>query len=140
MSNTVTGTVYSIGQTQQISDKFSKREIAVTTSETYPQTILFQFSNDKCSLLDNVRIGDNVTISYNLRGRIWTDKNGVEKIFNTIDGWNIILTSLTGNNVQAPHVANTPAPNQSFQQREQSTLTQKTEAAPVQIGDDGLPF
>ena len=138
MSNTVTGTVYSIGQTQQISDKFSKREIAITTAETYPQTILFQFSNDKCSLLDNVRIGDNVTISYNLRGRIWRGNDGVEKIFNTIDGWNIILTSLTG--VQPPQATNTPATNQSFQQREQSTLTQKTEPDFVQIGNDGLPF
>jgi hypothetical protein len=138
MSNTVTGTVYLIGQTQQISDKFSKREIAITTAETYPQTILFQFSNDKCALLDNVRNGDTVTISYNLRGRTWTGKDGIEKIFNTIDGWNIVLTSLTG--VQAPQATNTPAPNQSFQQREQSTLTQKDAAAPVQIGNDGLPF
>ena len=152
MSNTVTGTVYSIGQTQQISDKFSKREIAITTKDQYPQTVLFQFSNDKCFLLDNIRLADNVTISYNLRGRVWRDKNGVEKIFNTIEGWNIYLTS---NHVtQAPqspaptqslpnHVTQatqSTAQTQSFQQREQSTLTQKTEAAPVQIGDDGLPF
>jgi len=140
MSNTVTGTVYSIGQTQQISDKFSKREIAITTAETYPQTILFQFSNDKCSLLDNVRIGDTVTISYNLRGRIWRGNDGVEKIFNTIDGWNIVLTSTTGNNVQPPQATNQPVQTQSFQQREQSTLTQKNEPDFVQIGNDGLPF
>jgi hypothetical protein len=131
MSNTITGTVYTIGQTQQISDKFSKREIAITTAETYPQTILFQFSNDKCNLLDNVGIGENVTISYNLRGRTWTGKDGVEKIFNTIDGWNIVLTSL-----DRPQ-------QQPYAQREQSTMAQKTDsntAAPVQIGEDGLPF
>ena len=131
MSNTITGTVYTIGQTQQISDKFSKREIAITTAETYPQTILFQFSNDKCNLLDNGGIGENVTISYNLRGRTWTGKDGVEKIFNTIDGWNIVLTSL-----DRPQ-------QQPYAQREQSTMAQKTDSnttAPVQIGEDGLPF
>jgi hypothetical protein len=131
-TNTITGTVYTVGQTIQISDKFSKREISITTADQYPQTILFQFSNDKCSLLDNINAGDNVTISYNLRGRTWTDKNGVEKIFNTIDGWNIVLTS--------NHVTQGPNAIQSFQQREQATLTQKDAAAPVQIGNDGLPF
>lgn len=124
-----------VGQTQQISDKFSKREIAITTADQYPQTVLLQFSNDKCTLLDNVRVGDNVTISYNLRGRIWTDKNGVEKIFNTIDGWNIHLT--TNHVTQAPQ---SPAPTQSFQQREQQSLTQKDTPDFVQIGSDGLPF
>jgi hypothetical protein len=134
-TNTITGTVYMVGQTQQISDKFSKREIAITTADQYPQTVLLQFSNDKCTLLDNVRVGDNVTISYNLRGRIWTDKNGVEKIFNTIDGWNIHLT--TNHVTQAPQ---SPAPTQSFQQREQQSLTQKDTPDFVQIGSDGLPF
>jgi hypothetical protein len=67
-----------------------------------------------------------------MRGRTWTDKSGVEKIFNTIDGWNIVLTS--------NHVTQGPTAIQSFQQREQATLTQKDAAAPVQIGDDGLPF
>jgi hypothetical protein len=134
-TNTITGTVYMVGQTQQISDKFSKREIAVTTADQYPQTVLLQFSNDKCALLDNVRVGDNVTISYNLRGRIWTDKNGVEKIFNTIDGWNIHLT--TNHVTQAPQ---SPTPTQSFQQREQQSLTQKDTPDFVQIGNDGLPF
>ncbi len=135
MSNTITGTVYMVGQTQQISDKFSKREIAITTADQYPQTVLLQFSNDKCALLDNVRVGDNVTISYNLRGRIWRGNDGVEKIFNTIDGWNIHLT--TNHVTQAPQ---SPAPTQSFQQREQQSLTQKDTPDFVQIGNDGLPF
>jgi single-strand DNA-binding protein len=138
MSNTITGTVYSIGKTQQISDKFSKREIAITTADTYPQTILFQFSNDKCNLLDNVRVGESVTINYNLRGRIWRGNDGVEKIFNTIDGWNIVLAS---NAVTAPQIASQPAPQQqSFQQREQQEMTVKNQAAPIQLNDDGLPF
>lgn len=133
-TNTITGKVYSVGQTNQISDKFSKREIAVTTNDTYPQTILFQFSNDKCALLDNVKIGDNVTINYNLRGRTWRDNNGIEKIFNTVEGWSIVLAN------PYPPQPITPQPQQSFQQREQNEMTVKTQSAPVQIGEDGLPF
>lgn len=130
--NTITGIVYKKGATQQISDKFSKREIAIKTNDTYPQTILLQFSNDKCALLDNINIGDSVSINYNLRGRTWTGNDGIEKIFNTIDGWAISLSS----NQQAQ----TPSQPQSFQQREQQSMATKTDASPVQLGNDGLPF
>ena len=132
-TNTITGTVYKIGQTNHVSDKFSKREIAIKTDDTYPQTILIQFSNDKCALLDNVNIGNNVSINYNLRGRTWTGNDGIEKVFNTIDGWAISLTNQGA----------TPQPiqsNQSFQQREQQSIVTKTDASNVQLGDDGLPF
>lgn len=130
--NTIKGTVYKVGQTNQVSDKFSKREIAIQTlGEMYPQTLLIQFSNDKCALLDNIRLGDVVSINYNLRGRTWTGNDGIEKIFNTIDGWSIVLASNEPQPIQ---------PNQSFQQREQQSITTKTEPSNVQLGDDGLPF
>lgn len=132
--NTIKGIVYTIGQTQQVSDKFSKREIAIKTTDQYPQTILMQFSNDKCALLDNIRQGDSVSINYNLRGRTWIGKDGVEKIFNTIEGWSIVLAS---NETQTPNQHSSQAP---FQQREQQSITQKQNPDFVQIGEDGLPF
>lgn len=134
--NTITGTVYKIGQTNQVSDKFSKREIAIKTDDTYPQTISFQFSNDKCPLLDNVRIGEKVSINYNLRGRTWTGNDGIEKIFNTIEGWAISLA----NQNATPQPIQPQQSNQSFQQREQQTMVTKTDASNVQLNDDGLPF
>ncbi len=141
-TNTITGTVYKIGQTNQVSDKFSKREIVInTTGEMYPQTILIQFSNDKCALLDNVKIGDNVSINYNLRGRKWSGNDGIEKVFNTIDGWAIALASPNqSTSPNEPQSSQQFYPNQSFQQREQQAMATKTDASPVQLGDDGLPF
>ena len=43
-----------INPTQQVSEKFSKREFVVTDSSNgnYPQDILFQATQDKCPLLD----------------------------------------------------------------------------------------
>jgi hypothetical protein len=134
-TNTITGIVYKIGQTNQVSDKFSKREIAIKTNDNYPQTILIQFSNDKCALLDNLNVGDNVSINYNLRGRTWTGNDGIEKIFNTIDGWAITLAS---NNQSTP--PQSIQPNQSFQQREQQAIHTKNDASAVQLDNDGLPF
>ncbi|MFN5149888.1 MAG: DUF3127 domain-containing protein [Flavobacteriia bacterium] len=86
----LTGTVKVVNSTVQVSEKFSKREFVVTdTSSMYPQDILFQATQDKCSLLDAVQTGEQVEVSFNLRGREWTSPQGEVKYFNTLEAWRI---------------------------------------------------
>ena len=85
----VKGKVKLVNATQVVSDKFSKRTLVVVTSDTYPQEIEVQFTQDKCSLLDGLSVGAEVTIGVNLRGRMWTNPRGEDKYFNTIEGWKI---------------------------------------------------
>ena len=85
-----TGTIKVIQDTQRISDKFQKREFVVTdTTSMYPQDILFQATQDKCTLLDSFQANDYVEVSFNLRGREWTSPQGEVKFFNTIEAWRI---------------------------------------------------
>lgn len=85
------GVIKTIRQTQQVSDKFSKREFVVIDSsdEKYPQDILFELKQDKTSLLDNVMEGQDVEVSFNLRGREWTSPQGDVKYFNTLNAFKI---------------------------------------------------
>lgn len=86
----LTGTVKVVNSTVQVSEKFSKREFVVTdTSSMYPQDIMFQATQDKCSLLDAVQPGEQVEVSFNLRGREWTSPQGEVKYFNTLEAWRI---------------------------------------------------
>jgi len=86
----LTGKVKLIGETQTFGERgFRKRELVLTTSEEYPQMILIEFIQDKCDLLDNYTIGQDVNISINIRGREWIDPEGVCKYFNSIQGWRI---------------------------------------------------
>ena len=85
----ITGKIKMISTTQEVSASFKKRDVVVTTNDQYPQDILIQFVQDKCSVLDGYNLGENVTIGINLRGREWTDPQGLVKYFNTIQGWNI---------------------------------------------------
>lgn len=71
------------------SSGFKKRDLVVTTDEQHPQHILVQFVQDKCDVLNNYSIGDNVKVGINLRGREWTNPEGVTVYFNTIQGWKI---------------------------------------------------
>ena len=63
---------------------FKKRLVVVETSEQYAQKVPIDFVQDKCSVLDNYKIGDNVTVSTNIRGN---EYNG--KYYVSLNGWKI---------------------------------------------------
>ena len=88
----VIGKIRSLTDDIQVSDSFKKRELVVTTSEQYEQNILIEFQQDKCEYLDDYKVGDNVKVHINLKGRIWTNPQGEEKCFNQISGWRIEKT------------------------------------------------
>ena len=101
----IIGTIKKVFATQTISDKFKKREFVLTTdgSTPYPQHVSFQVTGDKCEKLNSYSTGDEVTVSFNLRGREWYGPNGV-KYFNTLEAWKITGVSqfvAPAKNVQA---------------------------------------
>lgn len=97
------GVVYKVGNLEVISEKFSKRELVLTDgAEQYPQFISFTFVKDKCALLDSVGSGQEVEVSFSLKGREWTSPQGDVKFFNTVEGFAI---SSIGNPAFAPGVA-----------------------------------
>ena len=86
------GTIKFIGQTEQVSQTFQKRDVVIMTEESsqYPQPILVQFTQAKCDELNTYQVGQQATISVNLRGKEYQDKQtGQTKYFNTIQGWRI---------------------------------------------------
>ena len=86
----LTGTLKLKNQEQQVSEKFKKREFVVTdNSSQYPQHVSFQLTQDKCSLLDPCKVGDEVKVYFNLRGREWTNPQGEVKFFNSLEAWKI---------------------------------------------------
>jgi len=91
---TLKGELKVINDTRQVSDKFKLREFVLTdASGQYPQTIQFQASQDKTELLDSFKVGQQVEVFFNLRGREWTNADGIVKVFNTLDAWKINLLS-----------------------------------------------
>jgi len=90
MSYKLTGVIKVLHPTVQVSDKFSKREFVVTdTSSMYPQDIQFQATQDKCSMLDGLNVGQQVEVSFNIRGKEWVNPQGEAKYFNSLEAWRI---------------------------------------------------
>lgn len=115
------GKIKILNGTQVLGDNgFRKREAVITTEEQYPQHILIEFIQDKCDLLDNFVVGQEVKIALNLRGREWINPEGVAKYFNSIQGWRIELVN-----------SEQPTPQ---------TQTQQEPVSFIDEADNDLPF
>lgn len=108
----VIGKVKLIGDVQTFgANGFQKRELVVTTDDQYPQMIMIEFVQDKCDLLNNYSVGQDVKVAINLRGREWINPQGEAKYFNSIQGWRIEnLSQAAGSGSNLPPVEQfTPA-------------------------------
>lgn len=83
------GKIKKVFETQEITPSFKKREFVITTSETYPQDILLEFTKDKCDVLNAYPVGQEVEVHLNIRGREWINPQGEAKYFNTLQAWKI---------------------------------------------------
>ena len=123
----ITGKVHEVGPVQQISDTFRKRDLVIQYAENpqFVEYIKFEATQDRVNIFDNLNPGDEVAVSFNLRGRPWTNKEGVTSYFNSLVAWRVNKAA-TDSAAQAQY--NTPA-----------------DAPPVDISsnsndDDDLPF
>jgi hypothetical protein len=90
--------IIEITDTQQITDTFRKREFVVEFAENpqYPEFIKFEMIQDKCDLLNNFQVGQEVEVHFNLKGRKWTDPQGQVKYFNSLQAWRVLDANAAG--------------------------------------------
>ena len=87
----ISGKLVEIFEIVKIKETFQKREFVLeyVTNPKYPELIKFEMVQDKCALLDDCRVGQDVTVEFDLRGRKWTDPQGAVKYFNTLQAWRL---------------------------------------------------
>jgi single-strand DNA-binding protein len=101
MAYDLTGKIKLIQDAQTFGSGFTKREMVVVVEDgKYPQEINLEFVQDKVSLLDTVSVGQEVTVTFDIRGR---EYNG--RYFNNLQGWKIVA----GEGAAAPVAAAAPA-------------------------------
>ena len=85
------GTLAVIGDTQQVKETFQKRAFVVSVMDgNYEQLIECQVTKDKCRELDGYKVGDQVRVLFNLRGRKWHNPTkGIDQYFTTLEAWKL---------------------------------------------------
>lgn len=118
MANQISGRVIRVGVTQNIPTKsgvsFVKRELVIDATpfdrytgerskfENFPS---IQFTGERAKLLDNVAVGQVVTVDFGLNGRPYQRDNGVVDYFTDVVGFRVAVKA-----EQQPQAAPAPAP------------------------------
>ena len=92
MNFEINGKVIVKDDTQQISDRFKKREFVIEVeNERYSEWndfIKFQLTQDRCDLLEPISLNEEIKVSFNIRGRKW-EKDGKVNYFSNLEAWRI---------------------------------------------------
>ena len=121
MSLQITGKLIVINPTQQVSEKFKKREFVMETYEdvngqTYTNFAKMQAVQAKCDVLDKYKVGDMVTVHFNIKGNKW-EKDGKVNYISNLDMWKIEAASgsVAPPPQQSAPVQSAPPPNNDNQ-------------------------
>ncbi|MCY7360613.1 MAG: DUF3127 domain-containing protein [Ignavibacteria bacterium] len=87
----IQGKLIEIYEGKQITDKFKKREFVIEYAENaqYPQFIKFELTQANCDIIDEYKKGDFIDVHFDLRGKPWTNKEGVTSYFTSLGAWKI---------------------------------------------------
>ncbi|MBT28696.1 MAG: hypothetical protein CMO01_03465 [Thalassobius sp.] len=107
MSFEVKGKLVEIYDENQVTDKFKKREFVLEVQDgMYSEFVKMQLLQDKCDLVNAFNVGDEVNVSFNLKGRPYT-RDGKTTYFTNLDAWRInpvnqVETESPSNSSSAP--------------------------------------
>lgn len=91
MNMQIQGKIHAAFDADQVTERFRKREFVLELDgeSRYPQYVMFQFTGDRCEMLDGYAKGDEVKVEFSLRGREWTSPKGEVRYFNSLETWSI---------------------------------------------------
>lgn len=124
---TISGSIKVIGNVQDVSASFRKRELVITEpSGQRPQHIPIEFTQDRVTLLDSFRPGEEVTVTAFVNGREWTGRDNVTKYF----------LSLSGNRIERAGASAPPPASGGYSAPPPPSIADMPPAG----DDDDLPF
>jgi hypothetical protein len=144
--NIKSGVVLAVGQPQQIASQrsgktFTKRTLYLDCTpydgitgerSQYENKLLFEFMESKTSLLDNIKPGQVVTVSFDLQGSEITDQTGQTKHFIHVRPFGIEVRQTQQPQAPQQQYASQPIPQYQPQPQAQQF--------PSQQADSDMPF
>ena len=87
---TLKGSIVEIYDEQILKNDFKKREFILkhAPNPDYPEFFKIEVVKDKTILLDKYKVGDEVEVDINLKGKKW-QKGNQSGYFNSIQAWRI---------------------------------------------------
>jgi hypothetical protein len=140
MNLEITGKLLVKYDTQQVSEKFKKREFVLELADdingnTYTNYAKMQLVQAKCDIIDRFNVGDQVKVSFNIKGSRY-ERDGKESYFTNLDAWRV---EAAGAAQPANNYNQQPAYN-NYNQSNPAPATSNTFYNPSPESADDLPF
>ena len=92
MSFEISGNLIVKEDVVEINASFKKREFVIEVinerNTDWNDFIKFQVTQDRCSLVDPLQVGDKIKVTFDVRGRKW-EKDGKVNYFSNLEAWRI---------------------------------------------------
>ncbi|MEM1136995.1 MAG: DUF3127 domain-containing protein [Bacteroidota bacterium] len=122
MSFEVKGKLVEIYDENQVTDKFKKREFVIEVQDgMYSEFVKMQLLQDKCGLIDPFKVGDEINVSFNLKGRPYT-RDGKTTYFTNLDAWRINPVNQTAQETPNNNAAEEDVSGMSFSEAPEDEL------------------
>ncbi|MBK7872995.1 MAG: DUF3127 domain-containing protein [Saprospiraceae bacterium] len=81
----IEGKLHKVFDTENKTSSFQAREFVIEIADgNYSQFVKFQLVQDRCALVDNLKEGEIIKVSFDLRGREWQGK-----YFTNLNAWRV---------------------------------------------------
>lgn len=133
MAYEMVGKLHKKFETESKTSSFQAREFVLESMDsTYTQYIKFQLTQDRCSIIDNIKEGEQLKVYFDLRGREWN-----EKYFTNLNAWKVEAQSSTPSSNGGP--AGDAFPSEPFPSEPADLDSGSSGQAKMEDFDD-LPF
>lgn len=102
----ISGKVIEISPVNQVSEKFRKREFVIEKKENsnsglFIDYIKFQLTQDRCDIINESFMNEEVKVIFNIKGNRW-ERDGKVNYFTNLDAWKIERAPSQGSQQAAP--------------------------------------
>ncbi|MHC1732323.1 MAG: DUF3127 domain-containing protein [Bacteroidales bacterium] len=119
MEYQITGKVAEVYPVNRVNERFRKREFVIEHKESgsgqaYVDFIKFQLTQEKCELIDESWLRQDVTVTFNIRGNRW-EKNGMANYITNLNALSLTRGIAVAENGQqaivSPRLEDAPSPS-----------------------------
>ena len=119
MEYQITGRVAEVYPVNRISERFRKREFVIehkdsSSKQVYVDYIKFQLTQDRCEIIDESWLRQDVSVTFNIRGNRW-EKNGVANYITNLNALSVTRGIAVAENGQQaivnPQLEDAPSPS-----------------------------
>lgn len=119
MEYQITGKVAEVYPVNRVSERFRKREFVIEHKDTgsgqaYVDFIKFQLTQDKCDIIDESWLRQDVTVTFNIKGNRW-EKNGMVNYITNLNAMAVTRGITVAENgqqaIRNPMLEDAPSPS-----------------------------